>query len=102
MLAYGTMKAAVHHLVHSFSSSSSSILPKNSVVVGVAPVTIDTPSNRAAMPKADFSTWTPPSAISEYVMRWSLRHENPVNGGLYKISTQNGKTAVSLVHPRFT
>jgi NAD(P)-dependent dehydrogenase (short-subunit alcohol dehydrogenase family) len=35
----------------------------------ILPTTIDTPANRAAMPGADFSTWTPPAAIAE-VIHW--------------------------------
>jgi NAD(P)-dependent dehydrogenase (short-subunit alcohol dehydrogenase family) len=35
----------------------------------ILPTTIDTPANRAAMPDADFSTWTPPAAIAE-VIHW--------------------------------
>jgi NAD(P)-dependent dehydrogenase (short-subunit alcohol dehydrogenase family) len=35
----------------------------------VVPTTIDTPANRAAMPNADFSQWTPPAAIAE-VIHW--------------------------------
>lgn len=33
----------------------------------VAPGTIDTPDNRAAMPKADTSRWTPPAAIARVI-----------------------------------
>ncbi len=32
---------------------------KSGTVVGILPVTIDTPSNREGMPNADFSAWTP-------------------------------------------
>jgi NAD(P)-dependent dehydrogenase (short-subunit alcohol dehydrogenase family) len=38
-------------------------------VNAVVPTTIDTPANRAAMPGADFSLWTPPSRIAE-VIHW--------------------------------
>jgi NAD(P)-dependent dehydrogenase (short-subunit alcohol dehydrogenase family) len=33
----------------------------------IIPTTIDTPANRAAMPNADFSQWTPPAAIAEVI-----------------------------------
>jgi NAD(P)-dependent dehydrogenase (short-subunit alcohol dehydrogenase family) len=35
----------------------------------IVPTTIDTPANRAAMPNADFSQWTPPARIAE-VIHW--------------------------------
>ena len=33
-------------------------------MAAVVPTTIDTPANRAAMPDADFSPWTPPAKIA--------------------------------------
>jgi NAD(P)-dependent dehydrogenase (short-subunit alcohol dehydrogenase family) len=35
----------------------------------IVPTTIDTPANRAGVPDADFSQWTPPAAIAE-VIHW--------------------------------
>jgi NAD(P)-dependent dehydrogenase (short-subunit alcohol dehydrogenase family) len=37
-------------------------------VNAVVPTTIDTPANRAAMPDADFSQWTPPAKIAEVIL----------------------------------
>lgn len=51
---------------------------KDGVVASViVPGTIDTPANRAAMPAADTSTWTPPEVIAETMLALC---ENP---GLY-------------------
>ncbi len=33
----------------------------------VLPGTIDTPQNREAMPKADFSTWVPPADLASVI-----------------------------------
>ena len=62
--AYATAKRAV--------LSFSEILQKEVADRGVrvntiAPNTIDTPANRAAMPTADFSQWTPPARIAEVI-----------------------------------
>jgi NAD(P)-dependent dehydrogenase (short-subunit alcohol dehydrogenase family) len=62
--AYASAKLAVHGL--------SEVLQKEVGERGVrvntiVPTTIDTPANRAAMPNADFSKWTPPAAIAEVV-----------------------------------
>ena len=35
----------------------------------VLPGTMDTPLNRAAMPKADFKKWTPPADVAEVTAR---------------------------------
>lgn len=55
MIGYGMAKAAVHHLVSSLSCPDSG-LPKDSSVVAILPVTLDTPMNRKWMPNADHAT----------------------------------------------
>lgn len=57
-------KAAVHQLTKSLAGKDSG-LPKDSLVVAILPVTLDTPMNRKWMPNADFSTWTPLSFVAE-------------------------------------
>jgi NAD(P)-dependent dehydrogenase (short-subunit alcohol dehydrogenase family) len=37
-------------------------------VNAILPTTIDTPANRAAMPEADFSAWTPPARIADVIL----------------------------------
>lgn len=64
--AYSASKAAVLVLTETLQNElADSALRVNAVV----PTTIDTPGNRAAMPDADFSTWTAPAAIAG-VIRW--------------------------------
>ena len=52
MMGYGMAKAAVHQLVKSLGSSGSG-LPNNVNVVGILPITLDTPMNRKFMSGAD-------------------------------------------------
>lgn len=52
MVGYGISKTSTHYLVKTLAASNSSRL---GATIGILPVTIDTPSNRAAMPEADFS-----------------------------------------------
>jgi NAD(P)-dependent dehydrogenase (short-subunit alcohol dehydrogenase family) len=55
MAAYATSKAAVAALTVALGEE----VTKHDILVNaVAPVTMDTPANRRAMPKADFSAWT--------------------------------------------
>jgi NAD(P)-dependent dehydrogenase (short-subunit alcohol dehydrogenase family) len=64
--AYSASKAAVLALTDTLQHElADTALRVNAVV----PTTIDTPGNRAAMPDADFSSWTAPAAIAE-VIRW--------------------------------
>ena len=57
MAGYGMAKAATHHPVRNLAASDE--LGEGSCVAALCPTTIDTPSNRAGMPDADFSAWTP-------------------------------------------
>jgi NAD(P)-dependent dehydrogenase (short-subunit alcohol dehydrogenase family) len=60
--AYSASKAAVVRLVESLAAEVGS---KGININCVLPGTIDTPQNRAAMPKADPSRWVPPGAIAQ-------------------------------------
>ncbi|HYE61078.1 MAG TPA: SDR family NAD(P)-dependent oxidoreductase [Phycisphaerales bacterium] len=54
MTAYTSAKAAVCALTESLAAE---VAPEGIWVNAVAPSIMDTPANRAAMPKADYSTW---------------------------------------------
>jgi NAD(P)-dependent dehydrogenase (short-subunit alcohol dehydrogenase family) len=62
--AYATAKRAVL----SFAEILQKEVAERGVRVNtIAPSTIDTPANRAAMPTADFAQWTPPAKIAEVI-----------------------------------
>jgi len=46
------------------------------------PSTIDTPANRKAMPKADFSKWVTPESIADQILRLCSREAGDVSGTL--------------------
>jgi len=97
MLAYGLSKQIVHSLVTSMSDSKNGLGVKNAVVVGILPVTIDTETNRKAMPGSDVSGWTPPEHFAERIVLWltsKAQGKKPVNGSLYKFSTSDNRTSV--------
>jgi NAD(P)-dependent dehydrogenase (short-subunit alcohol dehydrogenase family) len=80
--AYAAAKGAVLAL--------SEILQKEVVerrvrVNTIIPTTIDTPANRAAMPNADFSQWTPPAAIAEVVFWLASDAAATVRGALVPV-----------------
>ncbi|CUF10597.1 quinonoid dihydropteridine reductase, putative [Bodo saltans] len=91
MVGYGLAKAAVHHLVSSVAADPSK-MPKGSTVIGVLPVTLDTPGNRAGMPDADFSAWTPTMTVAELLVKWSEGISRPENGTLASWETKAGKS----------
>jgi len=76
--AYAASKAAVAVLTRALQQE----LGGHGIRVNaVVPTTIDTPANRAAMPDADFSAWTPPARIAA-VIRWLASDEGAtVRGG---------------------
>jgi NAD(P)-dependent dehydrogenase (short-subunit alcohol dehydrogenase family) len=76
-LAYAAAKAAVA----AFSSGLAAEVRDDGIVVNtIAPAVIDTPANRAAMPKADFSLWASPAAVAE-VIRWLISPQNTLVSG---------------------
>ncbi|WP_170182112.1 SDR family oxidoreductase [Phreatobacter stygius] len=62
LAAYAASKSAVLRLVESFAAELKS---EGVRVNAVLPGTIDTPQNRAAMPKANPSAWVLPSEVAE-------------------------------------
>ena len=51
----------------------------------VVPTTIDTPANRAAMPDADFRSWTPPARVAEVLFWLASDAAGAVRGGLIPV-----------------
>jgi NAD(P)-dependent dehydrogenase (short-subunit alcohol dehydrogenase family) len=51
------------------------VRPAGILVNAVLPDTIDTPANRAAMPGADYSRWTPPESIAGAIA-WLVSPDN--------------------------
>jgi dihydropteridine reductase len=92
MTAYGMTKAATHHLVSSIAESG---LPEGCAVNAILPVTIDTPTNRNAMPDADTSTWTPAEEIAQELCLWAEndKERRPANGAMVRVETVGNKTA---------
>ena len=69
--AYSTAKAALVTLVKTVAQEV-----KDSGVTAnvVLPSIIDTPANRSAMPKADYSKWVTPESIAHWLV-WLASHE---------------------------
>ena len=62
--AYSAAKTAVLRLTESLAGE---LKARGINVNCIAPGTIDTPQNREAMPKADFSTWVPPEDLAHVI-----------------------------------
>jgi NAD(P)-dependent dehydrogenase (short-subunit alcohol dehydrogenase family) len=76
-VAYAASKAAVAALTQSLAEE---VKPEGILVNAVAPSTIDTPANRAAMPNANHASWPKPADIAAAIL-WLASPENVVTSG---------------------
>jgi NAD(P)-dependent dehydrogenase (short-subunit alcohol dehydrogenase family) len=83
MSAYCATKAAINALV---ASAADEARPFDININAVMPTIIDTPANRASMPKADFSTWVAPEALAEIIFSLTQPVGKPVNGALIPVA----------------
>ena len=80
--AYAVSKAALHALVLNMAAE----LRSNGITVNaVLPGTIDTPANRAAMPRADFAKWVAPEAIAETLVWLASNQSGETSGALIPV-----------------
>ncbi|MBV8798902.1 MAG: SDR family NAD(P)-dependent oxidoreductase [Alphaproteobacteria bacterium] len=83
MGAYAASKAGVAKLTEALSEE---VRPKGITVNAVLPSIIDTPANRADMPKADFSKWVKPDAIAELIAFLLSDAAGAITGALIPIA----------------
>jgi NAD(P)-dependent dehydrogenase (short-subunit alcohol dehydrogenase family) len=82
MGAYAASKAGVHRLTEALASEWKGIITVNAVL----PSTIDTPANRASMPKADFKKWVRPEELTEVILFLVSDAASAVTGALLPVS----------------
>ncbi len=80
--AHSAVKSAVHRLTESLAAE----LRGTGVTVNcVVPSIIDTPQNRAAMPKADPSRWVKPEAIADVILFLASDAARAVHGAIIPV-----------------
>lgn len=77
MTAYLAAKASVAAMTQGLAAE---LLADNILVNAVLPSTIDTPANRASMPKADHATWPKPAEIAAAIA-YLVSPENTLTSG---------------------
>jgi len=82
LAAYAASKAGVVTLTRALQEEVASLGIR---VHAVVPSTIDTPANRAAMPGADLSSWTPPAKIAGVVLWLASEAASSVRGALLPV-----------------
>ena len=83
MGAYAASKSGVHRLTEALAEE----LAGTSVTVNaILPSIIDTPTNRADMPDADFSGWVKPQAIADVIQFLASDAARAVTGALVPVT----------------
>ncbi|SPQ94789.1 unnamed protein product (mitochondrion) [Plasmodiophora brassicae] len=95
MLAYGMSKNSIHYLVRCLVESELGVK-----VACILPQTLDTPSNREAMPKADTTTWTPVYHVAERIVDWAEDPRTVTQGAFYAVVTEKNRTIFNTVDPK--
>ena len=83
MGAYAASKSGVHRLTEALAEE---LAGQGVTVNAVLPSIIDTPTNRADMPDADFSQWVKPQAIAEVIRFLASPAAAPITGALIPVT----------------
>jgi NAD(P)-dependent dehydrogenase (short-subunit alcohol dehydrogenase family) len=83
MGAYAASKAAVHKLTESMADEFKN---RGVTVNAVLPSIIDTPANRADMPKANFDHWVKPADLAAVILFLASDEAKAVTGALIPVS----------------
>jgi NAD(P)-dependent dehydrogenase (short-subunit alcohol dehydrogenase family) len=79
---YAASKAGVHRLTEALAAEWKGKITVNAVL----PSIIDTPANRASMPKADFAKWVKPQELAEVILFLASDAASAVTGALLPVS----------------
>lgn len=83
MGAYASSKAGVHRLTEALAAE----LAGSTVTVNaVLPSIIDTPTNRADMPDADYGAWVQPQAIADVIAFLASAQARAITGALIPVT----------------
>src|SRR6267378_3001995 len=82
MGAYAASKSGVHRLTEALAAEWKGKITVNAVL----PSIIDTPANRASMPKADFGKWVTPQDLANVILFLASDAASAVTGALLPVA----------------
>ena len=82
MAPYAASKAAVAAFTQALAAE---VAARNILVNAIAPSIIDTPANRAAMPKADHGAWPKPADIAASIVFLASADNKVTTGGVVPV-----------------
>jgi NAD(P)-dependent dehydrogenase (short-subunit alcohol dehydrogenase family) len=82
MTAYATSKAAVAAFTQALAAET---IGDNILVNAIAPGTLDTPANRASMPKADPAKWAKPDEVAATILYLASPDNRVTSGGIVPV-----------------
>lgn len=85
--AYGASKAGVINITQTLAAEGKKY---NITANAIAPGVIDTPANRKAMPKADFSKWVTPASLAEVILFLCSDAAKDVSGTVVPVMGKTG------------
>jgi len=83
MATYAASKTAVHKITEALAAE---LADTSCTVNAVLPNVIDTPTNRADMPDADFSKFVQPAAIADLILFLASPASRGISGALIPVS----------------
>jgi NAD(P)-dependent dehydrogenase (short-subunit alcohol dehydrogenase family) len=83
MATYAASKTAVHKITEALAVE---LADTSCTVNAVLPSVIDTPTNRADMPDADFSKFVQPAAIADLILFLASPASRGISGALIPVS----------------
>ena len=79
---YAASKAGVHKLTESLAEELKGVVTVNAVL----PTTVDTPQNRADMPKSDPTKWVSPAELANVILFLASPEASAVTGALLRVN----------------
>jgi NAD(P)-dependent dehydrogenase (short-subunit alcohol dehydrogenase family) len=82
LVAYAASKASVAAITQSLAAE---VVSENIFVNAIVPSIIDTPANRASMPRADFDTWPKPLDLARVIANLASPENQVTSGALVPV-----------------